>query len=137
MMAEATRTERCSGCGGLGKAAGTGFTCPVCGGTGAGAGWRRVPVVPTAKRCGRNGRVGWRRAGAEGAGRRVRIGSGMERCRSNARGAGSAAVGRRAVVAIGEKAVDLARVRSASVAGPRRCPAYPFRGRYGGSGRRQ
>ena len=28
-----TRTERCSGCGGLGKAAATGFTCPVCGGT--------------------------------------------------------------------------------------------------------
>ena len=28
------RTERCHGCGGLGKAAGTGFTCPVCGGLG-------------------------------------------------------------------------------------------------------
>ena len=85
---------------------------------GARAGWRRAPMVPTAKRCGRNGRVGWRRAGAKGAGRRVRIGSGMERCRSNARGAGSATVGLRAVVAIGGKAIDLARVQSASVAGP-------------------
>ena len=28
------RTERCHGCGGFGKAAATGFTCPVCGGTG-------------------------------------------------------------------------------------------------------
>ena len=34
----ATRTERCSGCGGTGKAAATGLSCPVCGGRG------RVPV---------------------------------------------------------------------------------------------